>query len=80
MGICKKENYKKKSGNLLKRIECEATVKRKWTNGRLIVLCRGETGVGSAGFIKVEKPALVTPVFNFYKMVKPSLVVPVLRF
>ena len=74
MGICKKENYKKKSGNLLKRIECEATVKKKWT-----MLCRGETGVGSGGFIKVEKPALVMSVFNFYKMVKPSLVVPVLR-
>ena len=41
---------------------------------------RGETGVGIAGFIKLEKPALVTPVFNFYKMVKPSLVVPVLKF
>ena len=44
------------------------------------MLCRGETGVGSAGFRKVEKPALVTPVLSFYKLVKPSLVVPVLRF
>ena len=44
------------------------------------VIRNGETGVGSAGFRKVEKPALVTPVLSFYKMVKPSLVVPVLRF
>ena len=64
MGICKKENYKKKSGNLLKTIECDGQGRnRRWD-------CR---------FHK-EKPALVTPVFNFYKMVKPSLVVPVLKF
>ena len=44
------------------------------------VIRDGETGVGSAGFRKVEKPALVTPVLSFYKLVKPSLVVPVLRF
>ena len=41
---------------------------------------RGEAGVGIAGFIKLEKPALVTPVLSFFKLMKPSLVTPVLGF
>ena len=41
---------------------------------------RGEAGVRSAGFIKLEKPTLVTPVLSFYKLMKPSLVTPVLGF
>ena len=32
------------------------------------MLCMGETGVRSAGFIKVEKPALVTPVLKFLQI------------
>ena len=41
---------------------------------------RGEAGVGIAGFIKLEKPALVTPVLSFFKLMKLSLVTPVLGF